>query len=326
MEKRSLPWALFGFLAVFLLIGGLAGGSWVWLNRQVDDPGPLVEKRDFVVPRGGMTVVAEALNQAGIIRSPLAFRIQAWRSYDQGSLHAAEFSFPPRVTLREVLTILRTARPVEHRLTIAEGLTARQIAALINKAEAATGELEPAPEGAVLPQTYAYEYGTPRPALLARAKLAMDKELAAAWAGRSPDLKLASPREVLILASIVERETAKPEERAHIAAVYINRLRAGMKLQADPTVAYAVSGGWGNPDHKLTKADLEKDDPFNTYRVTGLPPGPICSPGVASLRAAAHPAPSDDLYFVADGAGGHAFARTREAHERNVARWKALSN
>jgi UPF0755 protein len=133
---------------------------------------------------------------------------------------------------------------------------------------------------------------------------------------------LASPRDLLTLASIVERETAKAEERPHVAAVYLNRLRMGMKLQADPTVAYAVSGGAGVLDHKLNRADLDLDNPFNTYQRTGLPPGPICSPGVASLRAVSRPLNSEDLYFVADGSGGHAFAKTVEAHARNVARWR----
>ena len=152
----------------------------------------------------------------------------------------------------------------------------------------------------------------------------MDKELAAAWAARAPNLPLTSPRDLLILASIVERETAKPEERPHVAAVYLNRLRKGMKLQADPTVAYAVSGGTGVLDHKLNRADLDVNSPYNTYQHAGLPPGPICSPGVASLHAVSRPMNSEDLYFVADGSGGHAFARTVEAHLRNVARWRSI--
>jgi UPF0755 protein len=231
--------------------------------------------------------------------------------------------FPAHASLHQVLAVLRTARPVEHRVTIVEGLTARQITTVLDRAEQAVGEVAPPEEGSVLPQTYAYEYGTPRAAILTRAQAAMERELTAAWTGRAPDVPLATPREALVLASIVERETARPEERPHVAAVYLNRLRLGMRLQADPTVAYAASGGTGALDHKLTRSDLDHDDPFNTYRNGGLPPGPICSPGIASLLAVMHPAQSDDLYFVTDGAGGHVFARTREAHDRNVARWRA---
>ncbi len=175
-----------------------------------------------------------------------------------------------------------------------------------------------------MPDTYTYEYGTTRAALLARAAAAQAKTLAAAWADRDPGLPLAGPGAALILASIVERETAKPDERAHIAAVFLNRLRLGMRLQADSTVVYAASGGLGTLDRALTRADLEQDNPYNTYRNTGLPPGPICAPGIASLHAVLHPAPSDDLYFVADGTGGHAFAATLSQHAANVKRWREL--
>ncbi|MGE4047037.1 MAG: endolytic transglycosylase MltG, partial [Acetobacteraceae bacterium] len=187
------------------------------------------------------------------------------------------------------------------------------------------GTVETIEEGSVLPETYAYDRGMARSVLVARARQAMERELAAAWANRSPDLQLSSPRELLILASIVERETSRPDERARVAAVYLNRLRIGMRLQADPTVVYAASNGAGVLDRKLTKADLERQDPYNTYRNAGLPPGPICSPGAASLAAVARPAKTEELFFVADGQGGHVFSRTWEAHERNVARWRALT-
>lgn len=158
----------------------------------------------------------------------------------------------------------------------------------------------------------------------ARAKPAMDKDLAVAWADRTPGLMLSSPRDALILASIVERETAKPEERPHVAAVYLNRLRQGMRLQAAPTVVYLASNGAGVLDHRLTRAELGRDDPFNTYRSAGLPPAPICSPSLDSVRAVLHPATRDDLFFVADGTGGHVFSRTYDAHDTAVARWRAL--
>ena len=177
----------------------------------------------------------------------------------------------------------------------------------------------------MLPQTYAYEYGTSRQSILDRARAAMDRTLREAWASRAPGTTLASREQALILASIVERETARPGERPHVAAVFLNRLRLGMKLQSDPTVVYAASGGTGVLDRPISRADLERDDPHNTYRIRGLPPGPICAPGLASIQAVLQPAPSDDLYFVADGSGGHVFSRSLDEHARNVARWRALS-
>ncbi len=290
----------------------------------MQQPGPLAEDRAIVVPRGGTAQLAEALASDGVVSQTLVFRAAVWLTHGDGTLHAAEFAFPAHASISEVLAILRTARPVEHHLTIAEGLTAQQILTVLAHAEAMTGEVKAIDEGSVLPQTYDYEYGADRAALVARAKAAMDKDLAAAWADRAPGLPLASARDALVLASIVERETAKPEERPHVAAVYLNRLRQGMKLQADPTVVYLASNGAGVLDHRLTRAELGRDDPFNTYRSAGLPPAPICSPGLDSVRAVLHPAASDDLFFVADGSGGHVFSRSYEAHDAAVARWRAL--
>jgi UPF0755 protein len=309
---------------VAALVGGGAAGGLRWWHAALQRPGPLAEARTVVVPRSGTAQLAEALAADGLIDQPLLFRTGAWLTRHEGSLHAAEFAFPAHASLRQVLAILRTAHPVEHHLTIAEGLTAQQIVAVLAHAEVMTGEVGTISEGAILPQTYDYEYGADRAALVARAKAAMDKDLAAAWADRVPGLPLSSPRDAVILASIVERETAKPEERPHVAAVYLNRLRQGMKLQADPTVIYSASNGAGVLDHHLTRAELGRDDPFNTYRSLGLPPAPICSPSLESVRAVLHPASSDDLFFVADGTGGHVFSRSYQAHDSAVARWRAL--
>ena len=310
-------------LPMLILAGGMAG-AWAWFDQVRARPGPLPEARDIVVPRGGLDQVGAGLTDAGVVANPIYFRVAVWLSRAEGPLHAAEFAFPAHASLHQVLSILRTARPVVHHVTIPEGLTAYQIAALLGHADATNGDVERLEEGSVLPETYAYEYGTARAVILARARAAMTRELDIAWAARAPNLPLASPRDALILASIVERETSRPDERSHVAAVYLNRLRRGMRLQADPTVVYGASSGTGTLGHKLTRAELDHDDPFNTYRNLGLPPGPICAPGLASIRAVMHPADTDDLYFVADGLGGHAFAATREGHDRNVARWHAL--
>jgi UPF0755 protein len=258
-----------------------------------------------------------------VIRDQRAFLAAAWLTRDQGPLRAAEFVFPAGASLREVLEVLRRARPVQRRLTIPEGLTARQIAALLEAAEGLTGEVPPFDEGALLPETYAYQWGDTRAAVVRRADAAMEAALAETWASRAPNLPLRTPREMLILASIVERETGKAEERARVAGVFINRLRRGMPLQSDPTTAYAAADG-GVLDRPLTRADLDRDHPFNTYRIRGLPPGPIASPGRESLRATVQPEATEFIFFVADGTGGHAFARTLEEHNRNVARWREI--
>ena len=310
---------LVALLLVLAALGGAAGYAW----HAYTAPGPLAEPAQVVIPRGGTERIAGALLERGVIRDARAFALAAWLTRGQGPLRAAEFAFPAGAPLAEVLRILREARPVQRRLTIAEGLTAHQIRALLDRTEGLTGETPAFAEGDVLPETYAYEWGESRAAILRRADAAMDRALAEAWAARAPDLPLASPREALVLASIVERETGRPEERARVAGVFINRLRRGMPLQSDPTVAYAATGG-APMDRPISRADLDREHPFNTYRNRGLPPGPIASPGRATLVATTRPEATDFLYFVADGSGGHAFARTLEEHNRNVARWREV--
>ena len=311
---------MLGVLAALALLGGL--GAWQ-ARRITTAPGPLAEERAVVVPRGGAEGIARTLAAAGIIDDPRAFALAAWWTQAGGRpLRAAEFSFPAHASLAEVLRILREARPVQRRLTIPEGFTARQILALLERTEGLVGDVPPIEEGALLPETYAFQWGDSRAGIVRRAEAAMAQALAEAWERRAEGLPLATPREALVLAAIVERETGVPEERARIAAVFLNRLRRGMPLQSDPTVIYAVAAG-GPFERAITRADLERDSPFNTYRVRGLPPAPIAAPGREALIAVTRPASTDDLYFVATGDGGHAFARTLEEHNRNVARWRA---
>ena len=313
---------VFAFLLMIVAMAGAVASFFGWEAYMA--PGPLAEDRDVVIPRGTPVTVADALVEAGVIRNKWLLVAAAELTRSDGSLHAGELAFPARANLRSVLDVLRTARPVEHRLTIPEGLTAAQIAQLLDHAEATTGETPMPTEGMTMPDTYAYEYGATRAGILARATAAMSRALAQIWAQRDPGLPLASPAQLLTLASIVERETARPDERPHVAGVFLNRLRLGMKLQTDPTVIYAVSNGAGVLTRALSRADLDVDSPYNTYRYGGLPPGPIASPGLASLVAVAHPTATNDLYFVADGQGGHNFARTVDDHNRNVAHYRSL--
>ena len=310
--------------AVLLLLVVLGGGGAFWAYRAYDAPGPLPDAAAIVVPHGRLDELAASLTQQHVVGNPLLFRLAAMATWGDGPLHAAELPFPKAASLREVLTVLRTARPVQHHLTIPEGLTAQQVATLIAQADALAGTVATPPEGSILPETYSFERGATREQVLDRARSAMDRALAHAWATRAPGLPLASPHEALVLASLVERETGRPDERPMVARVLLNRLAQGMKLQSDPTVVYGASGGLGVLDHPLTRAELDRDDPYNTYRIQGLPPGPICMPGAAALRAATQPAQTDALYFVADGAGGTAFSRTQDEHLRRVAKWREI--
>ncbi len=302
----------------------LAGGVWGAL-RLYDLPGPLAEQRAVVVPHGGIDQIADSLGRAGVVGNPTALRLAALLTRRQGPMRSAELAFPPHASLRETLLVLRFGKPVQHHLTIPEGLTAQQVALLVDKGPALEGEVPVPPEGSVLPETYAFELGTTRTALLDRARKAMDRALEQAWANRTGNTQpLSGPRDALILASIVERETSRPDERPRVATVFLNRLRRGMKLQSDPTVVYGASGGAGVLDHGITRAELDRDDPYNTYRIAGLPPGPISMPGLAALKSVTQPWPGEDLFFVADGMGGHLFAKTEAEHNRNVARWRDI--
>lgn len=317
---RLFRW--FAALAVLAVIA--ASGVGFFGYEMFRRSGPSEADQTLVIPSGhGIGRVAELLKSAGIISHEAVMRIGARLYQPEIPLKAGEFSFPKGASARQVLDILRFGKTVVRRLTVAEGLTTPDVLALLGATEGLQGTLpQGVGEGELLPETYHFSYGDARADIVRRMRAAMTGAVEKLWAGRAPDLPLNSPIEALILASIIEKETGLAEERARIAGVFINRLSAGMRLQSDPTVVYALTHGQGQLGRSLARADLKDQSPYNTYVHKGLPPGPIANPGIAAIAAALNPVRSGDFYFVADGSGGHVFARTLAAHNQNVRRWR----
>jgi UPF0755 protein len=320
--------ALAGGLALLVVVGFLAGAA-LWGYLRFEAPGPATVETTVRIPQGlGVNTIGHQLADAGVIDSPRLFSLGVRLLSGGRPLQAGEYRFPAGVSSRQVMETMIEGRTVRRRLTVAEGLTTAEIMALLAEAEGLEGDLPPESEwpdqGTLLPETYFYSWGDSRAALLERMAGAMDEALAELWLDRAPNLPLRTPREALTLASIVEKETGVASERPRVAAVFINRLNMGMPLQSDPTVIYAVTQGKEVLGRSLTRRDLANDHPYNTYMNPGLPPGPIAHPGRAAIEAVLNPMQTDELYFVADGNGGHAFAKTLAEHNRNVARWRAL--
>ena len=322
MARLALQAAVFGSLGAVLFALGLA----YWAHLEFVRPGPLADARTVIVEKGsGVERIATRLYDRGVIHDRFLFRAGARFTGRSRAMRAGEYRFPAGISMDGAIALLASGETVKRRITLAEGLTTSEIFGLIGAEEALTGELPPGVgEGSLLPETYYFSYGDTRAALVRRIRESMQATLSSLWDKRAPGTVLASPEEALVLASIVERETAVPSERARISAVFHNRLRQGMRLQSDPTVVYALTLGRGPLDRPLARGDLRIESPYNTYRTHGLPPTPIANPGRASIKAALHPAETDELYFVADGTGGHAFARTFAEHLRNVARWRRI--
>lgn len=320
--RRALIW-----IAVFVvLLAAVCIAGWLYLDSSFDSAnGGGARKTVALAPGSGVWGIAEALYAAGVVDDPNVFAVGVWQSGQSAALKAGEYEFPPGVTPRQAMEIVIAGKILEHRVTVPEGLTSVDIVRLLEATEALAGEVtEIPPQGALLPETYFFRRGDNRSDLIHRMQAGMHDAIAELWPNRADDLPFDTPEQAVVLASIVEKETALAAERAQVAGVFVNRLRKGMRLQSDPTVIFAVTGGQETLGRPLSKADLALDSPFNTYRRKGLPPQPIAHPGRESLAAVLNPMATDALYFVADGSGGHAFATTLAEHNRNVARWRKL--
>ena len=314
-----------GLFAVLLL----AGIAIYFGNRAYEAPGPLAEAKLVVIPKGaGAQEIGGVLAENGVVQNGTLFALGSYATGRAPGFKAGEYEFTAGISAAAAADLIDSGKVYRHKLTIPEGLTVAQIVALIDAAPALDGTIDAEPpEGTLLPDTYFYVMGNTRQELLQRMHRAMEKALSELWAKRAPNLPLASQAEAVTLASIVEKETAKADERPRVAGVFLERLKLGMKLQADPTVIYVMTKGGAMPmPHPLGHDDLAIPSPYNTYLDKGLPPTPIDNPGIAALKAALEPDDRGELYFVADGSGGHAFAKTLEEHNKNVAKLRATQS
>ncbi|WP_072391497.1 endolytic transglycosylase MltG [Hyphomicrobium sp. CS1BSMeth3] len=304
------------------------------LRTNFDAPGPLTHSAVTVIPRGeGVQEIAARLEREGIVSDRRLFVAQ----YLSQSLHirltggkeislqAGEFEFRKQASMKDVLETLAQGKAVLYRLSVPEGLTSQQIVARLMAEENLSGEItEVPPEGSLLPDTYRFSRGMARSDILERMKADQKRFLATIWDKRQSDLPFKTIEQAIVLASIVEKETGRADERERIAGVFVNRLKRGMRLQSDPTIIYGIAGGQGTLGRPITRSDIDTPTPYNTYAITGLPPGPIANPGRAALEATLNPAKTKDLYFVADGTGGHNFSETLRDHNAAVQVWRQV--
>ena len=311
----------------FLVIVVIALGATLYLGRQrFEAPGPLAQDKIVNIPKGlGTKDISDLLVREGVIDQPYVFVGGVIVLKARGDLKHGEYKFPSHASVADVVGTLIEGKVVQHAITVPEGLTSEQIVARLQETEALSGPIKEIPrEGTLLPETYKFTRGMTREQIIQRMQSEERKAVLDIWAHRDPELPLKSPEELITLASIVEKETGKPDERTRVAAVFVNRLKRKMRLQSDPTIIYGLVGGKGSLGHPILKSEKEQATPYNTYIIDGLPPGPIGNPGRASLEAAANPARTKELYFVADGTGGHVFSETYEQHQKNVAKLRAL--
>ena len=314
-------------MTIFVVVVALAGAIIYWGKHEFETNGPLTESTVVQIDRGSsLNQIARLLVEHKVIESHWLFvlAVQAYQNEDK--LQAGEFRFEPGVSMYSIMSDIVSGRAVTYDITIPEGWTSHQIVEKINAIPNLKGELTNVPpEGSLMPETYQYTYGNTKSEIIDWMKKAHENALSKAWETRDPDLPLNSPEELLILASLVEKETTQVDERGHVAGVFINRLNKPMRLQSDPTILYGIYGGeaWSK-SRTILKTEKDQENSYNTYKIDGLPPGPIANVGRAALEAVANPIRTNDLYFVADGTGGHVFAETYDEHRINVAKWRKI--
>ncbi|MDX2309406.1 MAG: endolytic transglycosylase MltG [Hyphomicrobium sp.] len=315
---------------IVLIMVAIGAGAWL-LNHLYERPGPLQHSATVVIQKGdGRIAIAEQLEKEGVIWSRWAMVLNHLVRNSLGSgksleLKAGEYAFERGASMRQVIETIASGKSVLAKVTVPEGLTSQQIVERIKADETLTGEITAIPaEGTLLPDTYLVSPGTSRQDLVERMQAEQAKFIEGIWEKRQPDLPVKSVAEAITLASIVEKETGQADERERVAAVFVNRLRKNMRLQSDPTIIYGIVGGQGTLGRSITRADIDTKTDYNTYRINGLPPGPICNPGRAALIATLNPAATKDLYFVADGSGGHKFSETLAQHNAAVRDWRKI--
>src|SRR5580704_4695953 len=327
-ERARNPFVVVGnaiiTIVVLLLIG--TGTAYYYGKQTLETPGPLQEDKVVNIPaRAGKRDIADVLQREGVIDvNPWVFIGGVLAMKASSDLKPGEYSFQKNASLRDVIATIVEGKVVQHAVTIPEGLTSEQIVERLGDNDIFSGSVREIPrEGTLLPETYKFPRGTTRDQVIQRMQQAQKRAVADIWERRSQDLPIKSPEQLVTLASIVEKETGKPDERSRVAAVFVNRIKQKIKLQSDPTIIYGLVGGKGTLGRPIKRSEITQPSPYNTYVIDGLPPGPISNPGRASLEAAANPARTRDLFFVADGTGGHAFTETYDQHQKNVAKLRA---
>lgn len=316
-------------MTAVVIVCVVAVAGFYYMISTFQKAGPLEANTHFMVRAGnGLAEIANNLERNGIISDARVFRyVSATYLRDGGTLKAGEYDIKAGASMKEIMELLESGKSILYSVVLPEGLTVRQMMLRLAEDTVLEGELpaEIPPEGSLRPDTYKFSRGTKRADIVQQMRVAQERLIDQVWEKRDPDLLVKTKEEFVTLASIVERETGKDDERARVASVFLNRLEKGMRLQSDPTIIYGLFGGEGKPaDRPIYRSDIQKETPYNTYVIKGLPPGPIANPGRAALEAVANPWRTKDLYFVADGSGGHAFAETLDAHNANVRRWRQL--